>query len=62
LALFLAGGLGNLLDRLLLGHVIDFIYIHYWPIFNVADICLTVGALIFLIHAFKSRREQAEPA
>jgi signal peptidase II len=48
-ALFLAGALGNGLDRLVLGYVVDFIHLHYWPIFNVADICITAGALVLLL-------------
>ncbi|MFP4129710.1 MAG: signal peptidase II [Halorhodospira sp.] len=48
LALILAGAAGNLIDRLRLGHVVDFIHLHYagfhWPIFNVADIGITLGA------------------
>jgi len=48
LALILAGAAGNLVDRLRLGHVVDFIHLHYagfhWPIFNVADIGITLGA------------------
>lgn len=49
LALILAGAVGNLIDRVLLGYVIDFIDIHigsyfYWPVFNVADTAITAGA------------------
>ena len=47
-ALFLAGALGNVGDRIMRGYVIDFIHLHHWPIFNVADICLTVGAILLL--------------
>ena len=47
LALVLGGALGNLYDRLTLGHVVDFIQLHaagyYWPAFNVADSAITVG-------------------
>ena len=47
LALVLGGALGNLHDRLTLGHVVDFIQLHaagyYWPAFNVADSAITVG-------------------
>ncbi|HNQ51016.1 MAG TPA: signal peptidase II [Candidatus Omnitrophota bacterium] len=49
LSLILAGAAGNLIDRVLYGHVVDFIDIHidpyfYWPVFNVADTAITVGA------------------
>lgn len=52
ISLILGGALGNLIDRVLLGHVIDFIdvyYAHYhWPAFNVADSAICVGALLLL--------------
>lgn len=54
--LVLAGALGNLVDRLLYGHVVDFLYLHYWPVFNVADSCITVGALLL---AWGLREERA---
>lgn len=51
LALILGGAAGNLIDRLRFGYVIDFIDLHFWPVFNVADSCITIGAalLFFLI-------------
>ena len=53
LSLILAGAVGNLVDRILLGHVIDFIdvyYTHYhWPAFNLADSAICVGAFLLLI-------------
>ncbi len=48
-ACLLGGALGNLIDRLRVGHVIDFIDLHFWPIFNVADIAITVGAGLLVI-------------
>jgi signal peptidase II len=60
LALLLAGILGNLTDRLLYGHVIDFLlfdlhvpYAHPWPAFNVADSCISVAVVLFVIHSFR---------
>ncbi len=59
-ALILGGGVGNLIDRIMLGHVIDFIHFDLyqgvlfgrettlWPIFNVADSCITIGACMLL--------------
>ena len=44
--LILAGALGNLYDRLTLGFVVDFIDWRVWPVFNVADACITVGAVM----------------
>jgi signal peptidase II len=46
LALILGGAVGNLIDRLRFGHVIDFIDLHWWPVFNVADSCITIGSLV----------------
>ncbi len=58
LALLLAGILGNVTDRLLYGHVIDFLlfdlhipYAHPWPAFNVADSCISVAVVLFIIHS-----------
>jgi signal peptidase II len=48
-ALLLAGALGNGFDRLRRGFVVDFIEIHHWPIFNVADIAVVAGALLLAI-------------
>ena len=42
--LVVSGALGNLYDRLVYRFVVDFLYLHYWPVFNVADSCITVGA------------------
>lgn len=39
-----AGAVGNLYDRLAFGFVVDFLHLHHWPVFNVADSCITVGA------------------
>ena len=59
LALLLAGILGNVTDRLLYGHVIDFLlfdlhipYAHPWPAFNVADSCISIAVVLFIIHSF----------
>ncbi len=62
LALVLGGALGNLIDRIRLGHVIDFIHFHwngaYFPAFNVADSAITVGAACLLLDAlFEGRRK-----
>ena len=52
LALVLGGAIGNLWDRVTLGHVVDFIQLHaggyYWPAFNVADSAITVGVALLL--------------
>ncbi len=53
LGLILGGTLGNMYDRLVFGGVRDFLYFHYieWPVFNVADCCLVVGAGLLLVQA-----------
>ncbi|AVX24749.1 Lipoprotein signal peptidase [Pseudomonas syringae pv. atrofaciens] len=61
LALVLGGALGNLYDRIVLGHVIDFILVHwqnrwYFPAFNVADSAITVGAIMLALDMFKSKK------
>jgi signal peptidase II len=61
LALVLGGALGNVIDRIRLGHVIDFIHFHwdraYFPAFNVADSAITVGAALLLLDAlFEPKR------
>lgn len=59
LALILGGALGNVIDRLWHGHVIDFLDFHYagwhWPVFNVADSAITVGAAIVVFLALFGR-------
>ena len=63
LALLLAGILGNLTDRLLYGHVVDFLlfnlHIRYadpWPAFNVADSCISIAVVLFIIHSFANQK------
>lgn len=60
LALVLGGALGNLWDRLTLGHVVDFIQLHaagyYWPAFNVADSAITVGVVLILWDGVRDAR------
>jgi signal peptidase II len=60
LALILGGALGNVIDRVRLGYVIDFIHAHwgaaYFPAFNIADSAITVGAALLIIDAFREKR------
>ena len=46
LSLIFAGGMGNLIDRIFFGYVIDFIDFRIWPVFNIADSAITIGAII----------------
>lgn len=53
LALLLGGAVGNVIDRILYGHVIDFLDFHaggwHWPAFNVADMAICAGAVLFVV-------------
>ncbi len=64
LALILGGAVGNLIDRVLYGHVIDFIQVHwnqsYFPSFNIADSAITVGTILLLWATFTEGREDQE--
>jgi signal peptidase II len=53
--LVVGGAIGNAADRLARGYVVDFIYVHCWPVFNVADVAVTVGALALGITLAKRR-------
>jgi signal peptidase II len=63
LSFILGGALGNLYDRILLGHVVDFIEVHYqdhyWPAFNLADSAITLGAAILLVLMFLVREKKS---
>jgi signal peptidase II len=62
LGLLLAGVCGNLTDRVfrepgfLRGHVVDFLELPHWPVFNVADMCIDVAAVLILFQAFRNVR------
>jgi signal peptidase II len=62
LALMLGGALGNVIDRVRYGHVIDFIHVHYeqwyFPAFNVADSALTAGAVMLVVESFLTRARE----
>lgn len=55
LGLIVGGALGNLLDRLRLGAVVDFIDLQVWPVFNLADIAITVGIFLLALEALRRR-------
>ena len=69
LSLVLGGALGNVIDRVVWGHVIDFIRVHYeqwyFPAFNVADSAITVGAALLILDNLldyrRARLERAKP-
>ena len=63
LALILGGALGNLIDRVRFGHVVDFLDFHaagwHWPAFNVADSGITIGALLLILDGFANNEKRA---
>ncbi|WP_375248604.1 signal peptidase II [Sphingomonas sp.] len=67
LGLVLGGALGNILDRVRLGHVVDFADLHFgeWRpflVFNVADAAITIGVLILLVRALLIREKRPDPS
>jgi signal peptidase II len=61
LAMIMGGAIGNVIDRLWLGYVVDFIQVYYqqwyWPAFNVADSAISVGVAIIIIDAIREARK-----
>ena len=66
LALLLGGALGNVIDRVVLGHVVDFLYFHYrsfaWPAFNVADSAISIGAALLIWDSLRGKPAEPENA
>ncbi len=64
LVLVIGGAIGNLFDRVVHGHVIDFIQLHaggyYWPAFNIADSAICVGAVMLILDAFWSPKVEED--
>lgn len=66
LTLVLGGALGNLTDRFfrapgfLRGHVVDFVSVGWWPVFNVADSCVTIGAVLLMYRSLRAPRAVPE--
>jgi len=62
LGMLLAGVMGNLADRIfrapgpLSGHVVDFMALPHWPVFNVADVCINIAAIVIVIQAMRGAR------
>jgi signal peptidase II len=67
LGLILGGALGNLTDRIVRGpgfsgHVVDFVDFHVWPVFNVADSAIVIGAVLLAVSSFATDREPSQDA
>jgi signal peptidase II len=60
LSLILAGALGNLTDRLFLGYVVDFIDFRIWPVFNLADSAITIGAILLGYSLLNTKKSAAD--
>jgi len=64
LSLVFSGAIGNLIDRIRLGAVIDFLDVHWyqhrWPAFNVADSAITIGVALLLVDMWSSERRRAK--
>ena len=56
LALVLGGSLGNLIDRLFHSHVVDYLDIHIWPVFNFADMMINLGVLLIIIKLIRKEK------
>jgi signal peptidase II len=60
LTLVLGGALGNIMDRIfrapgfMRGHVVDFVAVGWWPVFNIADSCVTIGAILLIIRSLRA--------
>jgi signal peptidase II len=61
-ALVLGGSIGNLIDRLVVGRVTDFLDVRFWPVFNVADSAIVVGACLLALAAFVLPKSSGETA
>ena len=59
LSLILGGALGNLIDRIFLGYVVDFLDFRIWPVFNFADSAITLGALLLGWQIFITEKKNA---
>lgn len=57
-SLILGGAIGNLIDRIMYGYVIDFFDLRIWPVFNIADSAITIGAIIIAINFIPQKRRR----
>ena len=60
LGLVLGGAVSNAIDRAAQGYVVDFIDLHRWPVFNVADSCIVVGILVAILFVGRERTDTAK--
>ncbi len=62
LGLQLGGALGNLVDRLRTAHVVDFLDFRVWPVFNLADVAIVIGALVFFYDVLRRPGTSGQPS
>ncbi len=61
LGLQLGGAIGNLIDRLRFGYVIDMLYLRFWPVFNIADSAIVCGVALLMWHLMWNSPKKTEP-
>jgi signal peptidase II len=61
LVLVLGGAIGNLADRALRGYVVDFLHLHGWPVFNLADVYLVAGTALLVVLGIRPRKTPQGP-
>ena len=61
LVLILSGAVSNIIDRIMHGCVVDFIDLKFWPVFNLADIYITIGIAMLILNIIKSKCREATP-
>ncbi len=59
-SLIFGGAIGNLIDRIRFGYVVDFLDLRWWPVFNVADIALTVGVFLLFVEVIRFGRNLSD--
>lgn len=66
LSLVIGGAIGNLIDRVRFGYVVDFVKMHWqghvWPNYNVADSAISIGLVLLIVDSFRPRHREAAPA
>lgn len=60
--LIFGGAISNLIDRIIWGAVVDYIDFGFWPVFNISDACITVGAFLLIIDSLKKRQKKSTGA
>jgi len=55
--LIIGGALSNIYDRVFYGYVLDYIDLRFWPVFNLADSCISIGVILLLFDSFRKKNE-----